>query len=73
MQDKPTLANPRIVDVSIDRAYQIAAELTNRSEHQTSSMLVYSGTHSEFGAIHVVIPPLGDASLLPVVLQNFDV
>jgi hypothetical protein len=64
--------SPSIIDVTIDRAYQIAEELKNRTEHSTSAITVFTGEHDNFGHIHVVIPPLGDATLLPVVIQSFE-
>jgi len=61
----------KIIDVSIERAHEIAEQLQHKGLHDSGSTTVYSGNHSEYGAIHVVIPPLGDASLLPIVLRNF--
>ena len=67
-----SFALPQIHDVSIERAYEVAEQLTNKSSHATEAMMVFSGVHSEYGPVHVVIPPLGDATLLPIVLQGFE-
>ena len=63
---------PEITDVTIEFAYEIADQLANQSIHENGSTKVISGEHPEYGPIHIVIPPLGDATLLPLVVQNFD-
>ena len=62
---------PKIIDVSIERAYEIAEGLKNKTTHDSGSTKVFSGVHEDYGAIHVSIPPAGDATLLPVVIQDF--
>lgn len=62
----------KIIDVSIERAYEIAEQIESPKIHDNGTTKVFSGTHPEFGSIHVTIPPAGDATLLPVVLQSFD-
>lgn len=62
-----------IIDISIERAYEIADQLSSKSQHIGSSTTTFSGIHPEHGPIHVVIPPLGDAIILPLVVQNVDI
>jgi len=62
---------PKIIDVTNEQAYEIAEELQNQSVHENAVTKVFSGTHPIYGPIYVVIPPLGVATLLPIVSQLF--
>lgn len=69
---------PSIMDVNLEQAAAIAESLENPHFHATKQTTVYSGRHPKYGDVHVVIPAMGDALLLPadlqlkpVVLQNF--
>lgn len=66
---------PKIIEVTHERAYEIAEELQDRNEYVGTTSTVFSGKHPEFGDIHIAIPPLGDSlvlpAALPVVVQNF--
>jgi hypothetical protein len=63
---------PKIIDVSLERAYDIIGELQEKGEHETDGIKVVWGTHTELGAIYVVITPIGNPTLLPVVIQSLD-
>jgi hypothetical protein len=68
----------RITEVTIERAYELAEELQNKTTHEGRACTVFSGDHPELGAIHITIPPWGTSMLaaadlfrlLPVVTQN---
>lgn len=66
---------PKITEVSIERAYELADQLANKSVHQGDSSTVYSGTHPELGDVHITIPPFEPSlilpALLPIVIQGF--
>lgn len=63
---------PKIIEVSLEEAYEIAERLENKSTHETKTMKVFSGLDCKYGQIHIAIPPLGNPLLLPVVIQNFE-
>ncbi len=69
------MSSSKIIEVTLERAYELAGQLYGKTAHQTSAIQVFSGNHPDLGDVHIVIPPLGDAvilpALLPVVIQNF--
>lgn len=70
------MSAPKITEVSIERAYELADQLTNKSLHENAATKVFSGNHPELGDVHITIPPMGDSlilpALLPIVIQNFE-
>lgn len=67
---------PVVSEVSIEKAYELADELANKTEHRGQVCTVFSGDHPTLGPIHITIPPMGESlllpALLPVVTQNFE-
>jgi hypothetical protein len=67
---------PKFTEVTIERAYELADQLRDRTEGGNSTTKVFTGNHPEYGPIHIAIPPAGDSlllpALLPVVVQQFD-
>jgi hypothetical protein len=59
---------PKLMEVSIERGYELAEELSDKTNHEGRTLTVFSGRHPELGPIHILIPPLGDALLLPAEL-----
>jgi hypothetical protein len=72
------MPSTRITEVSIERAYELSEELTNKTMHEGKACTVFSGDHPELGAIHITIPPWGTSMLaaadlsrlVPIVTQN---
>ena len=57
--------------LSDEDAYQIAADLMERSVEELSGVDIFTGVHSEHGPICVVIPLAGESILLfPFVCQD---
>ena len=71
----PTNPKPAITEVTLERAYEIAAELdpSTKSEVEFPQSKTVSGRHPTLGDVHVVITPIGNPLLLPFVIQNFSV
>jgi hypothetical protein len=67
----------RNLDLTNEDAYVLGTSLEGVQIEEINGCTIYSGRHSEYGNIHVVIPAMGDAKALlpfdlkPVVLQSF--
>jgi hypothetical protein len=73
MSNAAAVAKPvtvRLTEVSNERAYEIIASMSRQTEFENAAMLIVSGNCAEYGDIHVIIPPLGDAILLPFAIQS---
>jgi hypothetical protein len=72
------MPSTRITEISIERAYEIAEELTDKTTHEGKACTVFSGIHPDLGAIHITIPPWEAAvissadlsRLVPIVIQE---
>lgn len=68
----------RISEVTIERAYELADQLSNKTIHKGRVCTVFSGDHPDLGAVHITIPPMDPAHLaaadlsrlLPIVTQD---
>lgn len=60
----------RITEVSQERAYEIIATLTEKITTDTHATRIVTGLSAEYGPVHVVIPPLGDAVILPFAIHD---
>jgi hypothetical protein len=54
-----------IQELTIERAYELAAELDECSRTDTEAATVFRGVHAKHGAVYITIPIAGDALLLP--------
>lgn len=59
-----------IDEVSIEAAYDIAATLTEVTRVTANGLLIIKGISPQHGSIYVIIPPFGDALLLPFAIQS---
>jgi hypothetical protein len=62
---------PKIIDLTTEQAYEMANALSGATRHDKDSMTIFHGKDVEHGLVWIVIPPLGDATLLPVAFQDF--
>ena len=53
------------VQVSLDLALEVVAELEDPIKLDTGAMVVYTGHHPQHGRLHIVIPPMGMSLFLP--------
>jgi hypothetical protein len=77
-QPAPTIATPTrsqieaIQDMPYDVAWEEGAKLVNVVRTEKNGVTVFTGTHSEHGNIHIIIPAFGDGILLmPFVTHDF--
>jgi hypothetical protein len=60
-----------VQEVPYDLAWVEAANLANVQRTDKNGVTVFTGTHSEHGNIHIIIPAFGDGILLmPFVIQD---
>lgn len=50
--------------MSIEHLYDEVEKLAHSERIETSSLLIFRGKHPQHGWIHIVIPTLGDGTLL---------
>lgn len=60
------------IEVSQERAYEIVDTLTNKIQFENSALKIVWGDSETFGSIYVLIPPLGEAVMLPFAFLNKD-
>jgi hypothetical protein len=60
----------KITGVNHEQAYRRQAELLDQTVFETSSMTIFSGNHPLLGWIYIIIPPLGEALLVPFAIQS---
>lgn len=61
---------PEMIDVSLEKALDLIAQMTDTTTKETDSTKVVHGQHPELGDLYVVIPPLGNPLLLPIAIRN---
>ena len=59
-----------ITEITQEKAYEIAETLTNKTKHDSGSMLIFRGLSAVYGMIYIAIPPLGNSLILPLAIQN---
>lgn len=63
-------ANSKIIDVDLERALEIIEQMPSKEKDVTPSMTIVRGVHPDYGDIYVIIPPIGNPTLLPVVVHS---
>jgi len=53
------LTNKTITEVSFEAAYEEADKLENREDFHGEGATVIKGVHPDWGAVMIIIPPLG--------------
>lgn len=73
MSSQATSPFLRNLSMDLETAYEHVALLENGEQVESEGCTVFSGTHPEYGNIHIVIPNIGAAGtlLLPFVVQQF--
>lgn len=61
----------QIVEINYETAVLEAERMNPHQTYRTqsTSATVHTGTHPDWGDVHIVIPPMGNPLILPVVLQ----
>lgn len=55
----------QIVEMDFAQAIEETSRLENSSEFDNGSIKIHSGDHPEFGSIYLIVPPIGNAVVLP--------
>lgn len=59
------MCEPSYRTLPIDEAFAYAETLTEFRQETSGSLQVFAGIHHDDGKVYVLIPPLGDAVILP--------
>jgi hypothetical protein len=55
-----------IVEVTLEQAFEEADRLEDRYDQRTDSTTIIQGKHPEHGQCVIVIPPMGNVVILPL-------
>lgn len=51
--------------LTVEKAFDYAEHLNGREDTHTDALQIISGTHPDDGEVFVILPPFGDAVILP--------